>query len=684
MSHDDSGIRLGIDTGGTFTDIISRGPDGRLDVHKLLSTPEDPSRAIGDGVAAVLDDREVGQEVIHGTTVATNALLERQGASVAFVTTAGFEDLLWMRRQTRPQLYALEIDVEPPLVEQSHCIGVEERLDARGRVLSPLDDREVQRVVQTVADLQPDAVVVCLLHAYANEAHEQRLAAALRDVSRSWHVTTSCEVTATFREYERASTTTINGYVGPVMEQYLERLEQRLESVERLEVLQSHGGRADAAQAGRLPVHTVLSGPAGGVVGALEAAKEIDIERIISFDMGGTSTDVSLADGEPTLTEEATIGGFPLQVPVIDIYTVGAGGGSIAYVDAGGAMRVGPRSAGAEPGPAAYDRGGNAPTVTDAHVALGSLRPDRFLGGRMTLNRERALEVVEELGARLGADSGETARGILEIADAAMARAIKVISLERGHDPRDYTLVAFGGAGGLHACRLAEILQMRQVLVPRFPGLLSATGMLRSDARRLYSQTVLVPLDEIFEGDEARPLREVMHGFEQRAFREMGQPEMGQPGPQLMWTASFRYEGQSFAIALDVDWRSQSKNWSDPGARFEEEHERLYGYRAEGRTIELVDIRLEARREASRWTADYAEADGDGETADTSVGELLSIDLGDGPESVRVVERAALSEKATLQGPAVITEYSGTTIVLKNWTVTRASGHLLIQRDTKE
>ena len=315
----DDGRRLGVDTGGTFTDVVKRRDDGGLEVHKLLSTPEDPSRAIGDGVAAISEADEKCREVIHGTTVATNALLERRGAEVAFVTTRGFEDLLWMRRQARPDLYALNVEVDPPLVDEGMCFGVDERLDASGEVVKPLTDREVERVVEEVAQAQPEAVVVALLHAYADTTHEQRLVDVLRQRRSDWHVTGACEVTATFREYERSSTATINGYVGPVMGTYLERLSRRLDDVERLEVLQSHGGRADAGHVANLPVHTVLSGPAGGVVGAVAAARELGIDRIISFDMGGTSTDVSLADGEPKLTEEATIGGFPLQVPVVDI-----------------------------------------------------------------------------------------------------------------------------------------------------------------------------------------------------------------------------------------------------------------------------------------------------------------------------------------------------------------------------
>ncbi len=669
---DDEEIRIGVDTGGTFTDVIMQGSNGSVRVHKLLSTPGDPSRAIGDGVRAVFEKREtMGGEVIHGTTVATNALLERQGGKVAFVTTEGFEDLLWMRRQNRPELYALNIELPSALVDEGVCFGVRERLDAEGEVIEALSDEAVEQVVGEVAAVDPDAVVICLLHSYANREHEERLAAAFRSSGRDWHVTASTEVTATFREYERASTTTVNGYVGPVMGRYLQRLGERLKDVDRLEVLQSHGGRADAGHAARLPVHTVLSGPAGGVVGAVETAKSLSVEQVISFDMGGTSTDVSLADGEATLTDEGQIGGMPLQVPVIDIYTVGAGGGSIAYVDAGGALRVGPRSAGADPGPAAYGRGGSQPTVTDAHVVLGSLRPEQFLGGRMKLDVEAAGAAVDKLGEKLGTSRPETARGILDVADAAMARAIKVISLERGHDPRGYALVAFGGAGGLHACRLAQALEMSTVVVPSFPGLLSAVGMLRSDPRRLYSRTVLRPVRECLDSPGQQEVREVMRPAEERACREMGEPE-----PELNWTVSLRYQGQSYAISVDVDWGADKTAWTDPSPAFEREHDRLYGYIAEGRPIELVDLRLEARRSGAGWSgAKATEHVSDGEIE----GEMMTIDLGAGPTPVEVIARAALSEGAEVPGPAVITEYSGTSIVLDGWSATVESGHLLIQ-----
>ena len=671
--------QIGVDTGGTFTDIIKKSAEGRLSVHKLLSTPSDPSEAIGAGVAALLEPKEA-IEVVHGTTVATNALLERRGAKVAFVTTAGFEDLLWMGRQARPYLYALQVEVEAPLVEPGFSFGVRERISSKGEVLERLEPREIDRVIEAVAEAEVEAVVICLLHSYANGSHEEILSRAFRSRGAGrWHVTASREVTSTFREYERGSTAAVNGYVGPVMARYLQKLKERLAGARRLEVMQSHGGRTDAEHAARLPVHTVLSGPAGGVVGALEAAREVGIDKIISFDMGGTSTDVSLADGAVTITEEGKIGSLPLQVPVIDIYTVGAGGGSLARIDAGGALRVGPESAGAAPGPVAYGRGGTEPTVTDAHVALGSLPARRFLGGEMVLEREAAHKAIEVLAARLGMDWRATAAGILSVADAAMARAIKVISLERGYDPRDYALVAFGGAGGLHGCRLAENLQLKRVLIPRFPGLLSAVGMLRADARRLYSRSVLWPLQEVLKGGGTEELRRVLAELESQAREEMkGEEDEDESELFLKWTGSFRYQGQSFSLALELDWGSGKAVLEDPKDRFEAEHEKLYGYRAQGRGIELVDLRLEIRRCVGGWAKEPAPAECVREDIPDRFEE---IDLGGGPERVRVVERREIAEGARFSGPAVITEYSGTTVVLKGWEVQQISSHLLLTRE---
>ena len=669
---------IGVDTGGTFTDVIRRDADGQLRVHKLLSTPDDPSRAIGDGVEAVLDP-EVGADkprIVHGTTVATNALLERQGSRLALVTTAGFEDLLTLQRQNRPDLYDLEVERPEPLAGPEDAIGVDERREADGSVRRPLDDAEIDRVVDWVDRAGYEAVALCLLHAWADASHEERIAEALRRRLPEVHVSVSSEVVGEFREYERASTTCVNAFVAPVMARYLRRLADRVEA-DDIQILQSSGGRVDIEHASEFPVHTVLSGPAGGVVGARRAAGEVGDTRIISFDMGGTSSDVSLCDGELEVASEATIDGLPVHAPVIDIHTVGAGGGSIAYVDPGGVLRVGPRSAGADPGPACYGEGGREPTVTDAHVLLGRIRPGHFLGGRMEIDVEAARRAVGELAGQLDLSVDEAARGILEVADAAMVRALKVISLERGHDPRDFSLVSFGGAGGLHACRLAEALEIGRVIVPRSPGVLSAFGMLHADFQRLVSRTLLVPLDEIIR--DPSQLGECLALLESEALTGLDDPE---GDFELNYEAQLRYAGQSFEIEVPVDWQPDDETFADPTEPFEAEHERLYGYRADDRPVELVGIRLTARRPGP-------ESEPADRTSDEPAGELYAsstetVGFADGDAEAQVLERSTLSEGDTFDGPAVVTEYSGTTVIPPGWRAEQTAGHLVLESEGSE
>ncbi len=665
---------IGVDTGGTFTDVILRESTGRVRVHKLLSTPSDPSQAIADGVARVRAGNP--PHIVHGTTVATNALLERQGARVAFVTTAGFEDVLALRRQNRPELYKFHIELPAPLVAAADCFGVSERLAYDGDVLEALDERALDDLVARLVDEPFDAVSVCLLHAYANPAHERRVGQAIREALPEAHVSLSHEILREFREYERASTTAVNAFVGPVMAHYLTALRRRVDAG-RIEILQSSGGRCELDYAARFPVHTVLSGPAGGVVGALSAAREVDIERIITFDMGGTSTDVSLCDGDVLLTSEAEIGGLPIHVPVIDIHTVGAGGGSIAYADPGGALRVGPRSAGADPGPACYGRGGQEPAVTDAHVFLGRVRPDRFLGGDMNLSPQASRAAIERLAHTLGLGAEETAHGVLDVADATMVRAIKVISLEKGYDPREFCLVAFGGAGGMHACRLAATLDIPRVLVPRTPGLLSAYGMLNADSQRLYGRSLLRPLAQFVDGGDAvEQMRDELAALAERARVDLTGDEAS-AGVELEWSLDLRYQGQSFEIGVPVDWSAGSDVLGDPTEEFERRHERLYGYRAEGRPVELVTLRLRAYVPAAHPPLGEVQVAG----ADAeALAERTRAEVGfkQGTFSTPIVARPQLDEGEAFDGPAVITEYSGTTVVPPGWRVQVTCGHLLL------
>ena len=481
---------VAVDTGGTFTDVVFLA-GGRLRSLKLPSTPSDPSDAVQEGLRRVLDG-DAGEDdgrfvLLHGSTVATNALLERKGARVKLVTNVGFEDILEIGRQNRPQLYALVGHRPPPLVERDDRHGIRGRMGPDGEVIEPLDPAELGVLPELLAGAESVAVV--LLHSYANPAHEESVADALAELDVPLSV--SVRLLPEYREYERTSTAVVNAYIAPLISAYLRRLARKA-GAERVSVMGSDGGSLPVDRAAREPVHMVLSGPAGGVVGALACGRRAGHERIITFDMGGTSTDVSLCPGAPLHTRELEIGGQPIAIPVIDIHTVGAGGGSLARIDPGGALRVGPESAGADPGPICCGKGGAGVTVTDAHVWLGRLPADAFLGGEQTLDRSAVEPHLRGIADRLGASLEVAAEGILEVANAAIERALRVISVERGYDPAEFTLVAFGGAGGLHAAHLADRLRTGGAMVPPRPGLLSAYGMLAADITREVSRTVLI------------------------------------------------------------------------------------------------------------------------------------------------------------------------------------------------
>jgi N-methylhydantoinase A/oxoprolinase/acetone carboxylase beta subunit len=568
--------RIGIDTGGTFTDFVSLGPAG-LTVHKLRSTPVDPSQAILAGLQD-LPGSTRDADIVHGSTVATNAVLERKGAKVALLATDGFQDVLRIGRQTRAELYNIFTPLPRPLVDTNLTLGVRERVDAGGKALTPLTDEEIDRVVRWLEATGADVAAICLLHAYVSPGHEARIAAALRQAG--WSVSTSHEVLPEYREYERWSTTVVNAYVTPLIDRYLATLEAGV-GRRRLAVMQSNGGSISAAAARAQAVRTVLSGPAGGVVGAREVARAAGFDRIISFDMGGTSTDVSLIDRAIATTTDSRIGDFPVRLPVIDIHTVGAGGGSIAYVDSGGALRVGPQSAGADPGPVCYGRGTDI-TVTDANLLLGRLDPQFFLGGRMRLDLARARDAAAALARALKLSVPELSEGIVRVANANMERAIRVVSVERGHDPRRFALVAFGGAGGMHACEIARRLDIGTVLVPRHAGVLSALGMLVADVTRDYSASVLKPADRL----TLRALHALVAPLVARATRDLGAE--GFTGRRVAFErlVDVRYVGQSYEITLPLSARYR--------AEFDRRHAQLYGYANPDRPAEVVAVRVRA------------------------------------------------------------------------------------------
>jgi N-methylhydantoinase A/oxoprolinase/acetone carboxylase beta subunit len=569
-------LRLGVDTGGTFTDFVRISGD-ELVVHKVRSTPADPSRAILAGIADLVVHGRTA-EVVHGSTVATNAVLERKGARVVLVATAGFEDVLRIGRQTRPELYNIFVPAPRPIVEAGLTFGINERLDADGTELEPVDDAGLAPVLAALASGDAEIAAVCLLHAYANPAHERHVARRLRDAG--WPVSASHEVLPEYREYERWSTTVVNAYVTPLIDRYLGRLEAELGST-RLSIMQSNGGSISAAAARAQAVRTVLSGPAAGVVGARAVARAAGFRRIIAFDMGGTSTDVSLVDDVIATTTDSKIGDFPVRLPVIDIHTVGAGGGSIAQIDTGGALRVGPESAGADPGPVCYGTG-DVLTVTDANLLLGRLDPACFFGGRMSLDIERTKRIAAGVARRLKLSVPELAEGIVRVANANMERAIRVVSVERGHDPRRFALVAFGGAGGMHACDIARRLEIGSVLVPRHAGVLSALGMLVADVVRDYSASVLRPSAELGSRDIQRALAPLVT----QAHEELAAEGFGPSRRTVETLLDIRYVGQSYEITLPVarDYRT----------RFDREHGRLYGYSNPNRATEVVAVRVRA------------------------------------------------------------------------------------------
>jgi N-methylhydantoinase A/oxoprolinase/acetone carboxylase beta subunit len=575
-------ILVGVDTGGTFTDLVI-WKDGRLSNRKVLSTPRDPAQAVLAGLGDLLKDSSA-LFVVHGTTVATNALLERRGGRIALITTGGFEDVLAIGRQTRRALYALQPEDRFTLVPSGLRFGLRERTLASGRIETPVDKAEVRRVIKRVRRAGAEAVAVCLLHSYANARNEDVVAEELR--RSGFLFTVSSRLLPEHREFERTSTTAVNSYLMPVMDRYLGKLDRSLGRAD-LRIMQSNEGYLAPVRARVEPIRTALSGPAGGVVGARAVARAAGFVNIVSFDMGGTSTDVSLVEGGIRRTRESRVGDFPIRLPIIDIHSVGAGGGSIAYADRGGSLRVGPESAGADPGPACYGKG-ELPTVTDANLCLGRLDADFFLGGRMRIDTGRSLAAVSKLGRRIGKSVTEAALGIVAIANANMEKAIRVISVERGIDPRGFALLSFGGAGGMHAVEMAAHLGMPIVLVPRHAGVLSAFGLLMSDPVKDFTRSWM-------RTDAQTGLSELEKAFrrlEEKARRDMA--EDGLAGSELLLERSLdcRYFGQSYEI--DVPFRRAPTAARAFLEAFHRRHKKLYSYRHDGRPVEIVNLRLKA------------------------------------------------------------------------------------------
>ena len=659
---------VGIDVGGTFTDIAIL-KDGVLSVHKLPSTPADPSQGVRQGIAEI----DVGPaDYVHGSTVATNALLEGKGGRTALVTTLGFEDVLEIGRQSRSDLYDLNLDRPPALAPWELRFGLPERVDYQGEILEDLQDDAIATLLTLIQEAEVDGVAVSFLFSFLNSLHEEKLLAALRQLPNPPFISISSQVIPEFREYERTSTVVVNSYVGPVMARYLGELEQSLGS--GLRIMQSSGGSITARLAAEQPVRTILSGPAGGVVGAFFTGQQAGYPDIITLDMGGTSTDVSLCPGRIKETTSATLGGYPISVPMIEIHTVGAGGGSIARVDAGGALVVGPESAGADPGPACYGRGDRI-TVTDANLALGRLRPAQFLGGRLTLDRERSVQLIEELAQEVGATTEETALGIIRVVNANMERAIRTISLERGYDPRLFTLVPFGGAGPMHSCELAQELGIPRVLIPTHPGILSALGVAIADVVKDYSRTVML------RGGDVNQVRldEEFHGMENQARAELRSE--GLPGD---WMTSrryvdARYVGQSFELTIDYPSATRRTDLQRAIANsFYQAHLQRFGYADRNEAVEIVNLRLKLELAVEK-PAIQVQEQGHHDAAQASIGEEQVV-FNQGPLPTTLYDRDRLQPGNRISGPALLLQLDTTIVVPPGWAGTVDSfGNLVLE-----
>jgi N-methylhydantoinase A len=654
LETDNMAWRVGVDTGGTFTDLLLADPTGQIRVScKVLSTPDDPGRAVLAGIDRLLDlyEDQAGQrqrigQVIHGSTVATNALLEGKADAAAMITTAGFEDLLLLARQNRPELYALSPQRSAPPIPRAQTIGVDERLAYDGSVITPLTQHEIDRVLQALEDMQVASAAICLLHSYANDEHEYALAQAIRAKLPAMHLTVSSELLPELREYERAATCAANAVVAPTMARYIGKLDETLGN-SRLRIMASGGGTLPPRTVIERPIETVMSGPAGGVVGALA----MNSHRIITFDMGGTSTDVSLCDHGPTRTNETTINGLPIRLPIIDIHTVGAGGGSIAWIDDGGALRVGPRSAGAEPGPACYGKQGENPciaTVTDAHAVLGHLRDGRQLGEALAIDTAAARYAIGTIAERLNLSIEDTAEGILRVADAAMARAIQSVSVQRGHDAREYALFGFGGAGGLHACRLAELLGMTHVVIPVHGGLLSAYGMLAAPVRYAFSHAVLKTVmhdgERYEDPTKDTTVKSVFATLVDRANRALDYDGLKIEDCYVDLFLDLRFAGQSYELTSTIDDEFLVID------NFLHQHRLAYGYAPEGKPIEILNARISV---TSPEIEVFNTLDMPGKATELPRGYAI---------------REQMQPRLTIvKGPLVIEEYAATTVVPNGW-----------------
>ncbi len=653
--------RMGVDTGGTFTDFVMI-IDGVLHIAKRLSTPHNPSTALLAEVAI----HTAPEILIHGTTIATNALLERRGAVTALITTAGFRDVLIIGRGDRPSLYDMDQTRPAPLVPDALRLEVNERTTFDQQIITPLVDADVEALFPLLEAHDVQSIAVCLLHAYANPTHEARIGDILRAHNPNWQISLSHQIVNEAREYERTSTTVVNAYVAPIMSHYLHYLATHLPDQTRLRIMASDGGSMGVATAQALPARTTLSGPAGGVVGAYAVATQINIRQIISFDMGGTSTDVALCDGGLPRSSGSAVGELPVRLPSLDIHTVGAGGGSLIRRDAGGALRVGPQSAGAIPGPACYGNGTIA-TITDANLVLGRLRSDAFLGGAMTLNTKRAASALFDVAQRINTDTIQAALGSIRVINAAMARAVRTISVERGYNPRDFGLVAFGGAGPLHAVHLAQELGMTRVIIPRYPGVLSALGMLSAAVTRSTTRTLQIEFMQLRAAQLNQRIAETTIELTAALLSDGERPESFGHSIYL----AMRYRGQAFELDVPLLTNSIGTPQIDESTlhrsqqRFHELHQQRYGHANLTRAIEIAMLRHSMANATTPLPTTQISTR---ETRCTSVASVLAYPNDDTTAVMTAIhQREHLVPHEVIVGPAVITQLDATTVIPSGW-----------------
>lgn len=669
---------LGVDTGGTFTDFVLLTPSEgasdldkvvQLETHKVLSTPQAPEQAILQGIAemGIAEAVRSGDvTIVHGSTVATNAALEGKGVRTAFITNTGFRDLLTIGRQTRPELYQLETPLIPPPVPRELCLEVNGRLDSKGKALEKPDSHSLEQLAEALNSLRPESVAISLLFSFLDGKHEDTVARFLEEqLDYSPLISMSHEVLPEYREYERGIATWLNASLGPLVSKYLLSLKSST-SPSRLSVMQSSGGTISADQAARKAVNLLLSGPAGGLAAAQYLGEITGNSQLMTFDMGGTSTDVALLDGQVSLTSEGQIGNYPVAVPMVDMHTIGAGGGSIAYLDAGGLLQVGPRSAGASPGPACYGKGGKQATVTDANLVLGRLVSGAFLGGNMSLDIQAARTSIAPLAESLDLTIEDAAAGIIDIANEHMARALRVISVARGHDPQAFRLCCFGGAGGLHICALADAMGMREAMIPIHGGVLSAMGMFLAPVQRQLSQTHQV----LLEGLQTEALEAIFTRLEKDGMQELENEGIQAGDCHAQRSLDLRYAGQSASLNIPFTDLEQSID------EFHHTHEQRYGHRLQS-AIELVNIRVGVSErknlpELARLHSGSGEITGMPET------QIHGLD-----SPVALIQRQQLGDGDVFTGPALVLETNATTWLSPGWTAEcDAYGNLMLSKNS--